>query len=305
MTDADVDGAHIRTLLLTLLARKMKPLFDQGRIYIAQPPLYKIKKGKTEKYIANDFELSRFLTSSFFESNEIQSDNRLLKTETSSKILLNYSLIDTIIKNVSKSKDKTILKSMAIIPPLDDQSLNNKKKLPSYVDSLSSLVSAISPINITYELSLSELDDDSFDINILKRVNGVIDTTIAPINKKFFYSKTYESLLKLELHKYFGSSMILKNESKEYSFTHLHELCDNAFLSARKSISLQRYKGLGEMNPSQLAETTMNPTTRSLLQVSQIEDDEYAIFDTLMGDDVEKRREFIVSSASAVDIVDV
>ena len=96
-----------------------------------------------------------------------------------------------------------------------------------------------------------------------------------------------------------------KNRDVEINFNHLFELCEHAYLSARKSISLQRYKGLGEMNPSQLAETTMNPETRSLLQVSQIDDDDYAIFDTLMGDDVEKRRDFIVSSANAVENVDV
>ena len=107
------------------------------------------------------------------------------------------------------------------------------------------------------------------------------------------------------MHNHYGCSIVLKDANDENSFSHLYEFCEFAFTSARKSISLQRYKGLGEMNPSQLAETTMNPSTRSLLQVSQIEDDEYEIFDTLMGDDVEKRREFIVSSASAVDNVDV
>ena len=98
---------------------------------------------------------------------------------------------------------------------------------------------------------------------------------------------------------------MLKSDNSDVPFEHPHQFCDYAFTSARKSISLQRYKGLGEMNPSQLAETTMNPQTRSLLQVSQIDDDDYVIFDTLMGDDVEKRRDFIVSSANAVENVDV
>ena len=126
MTDADVDGAHIRTLLLTLLARKMKPLFDQGRIYIAQPPLYKIKKGKSEKYIANDFELNRFLTTSFFDSNNLFSDNKPVPVTDSQSILLNYSMIDNILKKVSKSKDKYILKSMAFINPINVRRYRSK-----------------------------------------------------------------------------------------------------------------------------------------------------------------------------------
>lgn len=308
MTDADVDGAHIRTLLLTLLARKMKPLFDQGRIYIAQPPLYKIKKGKSEKYIANDFELNKYLTTSFFDSNNLFSDKKPVPVSDSQLILLNYSKIDNILKNVSKSKDKYILKSMAFINPInaDDTHQNdNLDAISEYIKSLSHLVNIISPINFTYDLTLNELDDNSYEIKISKKVNGVPDTSVSPINKKFFSSKTYHSLVKLNLYQLSNKPILLKSENTESSFDYLHQLCDHAFTSARKAISLQRYKGLGEMNPSQLAETTMNPQTRSLLQVSQIDDDDYAIFDTLMGDDVEKRRDFIVSSANAVENVDV
>ena len=308
MTDADVDGAHIRTLLLTLLARKMKPLFDQGRIYIAQPPLYKIKKGKSEKYIANDFELNRFLTTSFFDNNKLFYDNKPVPVSDSQPILLNYSMIDSILKNVSKSKDKYILKSMAFINPInaDDTDQNdNLDAMSEYIESLCDLANIISPINFTYDLTLNELDDNSYEIIISKKVNGVPDTSVSPINKKFFSSKTYHSLVKLDLYHLSNKSILLKSDNYEASFDYLHQFCDYAFRSARKAISLQRYKGLGEMNPSQLAETTMNPQTRSLLQVSQIDDDDYAIFDTLMGDDVEKRRDFIVSSANAVENVDV
>tara|TARA_B100000401_G_C52262230_1_gene464836 strand:+ start:18 stop:353 length:336 start_codon:yes stop_codon:yes gene_type:complete len=111
--------------------------------------------------------------------------------------------------------------------------------------------------------------------------------------------------MKLNLYQLSDKPVLLKSDNSDVPFEHLHQFCDYAFTSARKSISLQRYKGLGEMNPSQLAETTMNPRTRSLLQVSQIDDDDYDIFDTLMGDDVEKRRDFIVSSANSVENVDV
>ena len=305
MTDADVDGAHIRTLLLTLLARKMKPLFDQGRIYIAQPPLYKIKKGKSEKYIANDFELNRFLTMSFFDNNNLFFNKKPVPSTESQLVLLNYSLIDNILKKVSKSKDKYILKSMAFLNPISGDDVDNLDAISQYIKTLTKLVSIISPINVSYDLSLNELDDDSYEIIISKKVNGVHDTSVASINKKFFFSKTYLSLVKLNLYQFSNKPIMLKSEATEVSFDYLHEFCDYAFSSARKSISLQRYKGLGEMNPSQLAETTMNPKTRSLLQVSQIENEAYEVFDVLMGDDVEKRRDFIVSSAADAENVDV
>ena len=305
MTDADVDGAHIRTLLLTLLARKMKPLFDQGRIYIAQPPLYKIKKGKSEKYISNDFELNQFLVSSFFESTSLEVDGKKISEETSISTLVNYFKIHSITKNASKSKDKIILKCMSFLKPLSDNTISNLKHIESYINEMSSILKVISPVNVTYALTYEPLVDDSFQIHIEKRVNGIIDPTISPINKKFFFSKTYESLIKLDLHRMYDKKMVLKKDNEEKKFSYIFELCDYVYTTARSSISLQRYKGLGEMNPSQLAETTMNPSTRSLLQVSQINDEDYVIFDTLMGDDVEKRRDFIVSSANVVETVDV
>ena len=197
---------------------------------------------------------------------------------------------------------------MAFINPInaDDTDQNgNLDAISEYIKSLCKLVNIISPINFSYDLALNELDDNSYEIIISKKVNGVPDTSVSPINKKFFSSKTYHSLIKLNLYQFSNKPILLKSDNSEASFDYLHQLCDHAFTSARKAISLQRYKGLGEMNPSQLAETTMNPETRSLLQVLQIDDDDYVIFETLMGDDVEKRRDFIVSSANAVENVDV
>ena len=305
MTDADVDGAHIRTLLLTLLARKLKPLFDEGRIFIAQPPLYKIKKGKTEKYISNDEELNMFLSTSFFDNKHIISEKNKINSQESSNVLINYSRIPSILKNISKSKDKIVLKAMSFIPTLSTKNKNNTSELDKYIQYLADAVRLLSPINITYKFSYEILEHESFQINIIKKVNGIVDPTILPINKKFFSSQTYINLMSINLYKYHSKQLSLVGDSLNESFSSMHELCEYALETSRKSISLQRYKGLGEMNPSQLAETTMNPKTRSLLQVAQIPDDDYTVFDTLMGEDVEKRREFIVASSNMLDHVDV
>jgi len=306
MTDADVDGAHIRTLLLTLLARKLKPLFDEGRIFIAQPPLYKIKKGKTEKYISNDEELNTFLSTSFFDHKYIISENNKINPQESSNVLINYSRIPSILKNISKSKDKIVLKAMSFIPTLSVKNKkNNTTDLDKYIQYLADTVRLLSPINITYKFSYEILEHESFQINIIKKVNGIVDPAVLPINKKFFSSQTYINLMSINLYKFHRKQLSLVGDSLNESFSSMHELCEYALETSRKSISLQRYKGLGEMNPSQLAETTMNPKTRSLLQVAQIPDDDYTVFDTLMGEDVEKRREFIVASSNMLDHVDV
>ena len=305
MTDADVDGAHIRTLLLTLLARKLKPLFDEGRVFIAQPPLYKIKKGKSEKYISNDEELNMFLSTSFFDSKHIVSNNTELDSQESSNVLINYSSIASTLKNISKLKDKIVLKAMSFIPPLSIENQNDSQVLNKYIQHLGEAVRALSPINIAYTFSHDILEHESFQINIIKKVNGIVDPTILPINKKFFSSQTYKNLMSKDLYKFHNKQLSLVGESINETFSNMYELCEYALETSRRAISLQRYKGLGEMNPSQLAETTMNPETRSLLQVAQIPDEDYSVFDTLMGEDVEKRRDFIVASSNLLEHVDV
>ena len=303
MTDADVDGAHIRTLLLTLLARKMKPLFDQGRVYIAQPPLYKIKKGKSEKYISNDIELYNYLADIYFDSNDLYAGKSKIDKNTASSILTNYRKVDTILMNISKSKDRELLKSMSFLPPLVASA--SVDEISKYLSSLEEIVNSNTPINCSYVLNYETLANDSFQVVVDKKVNGISDLSILPLNKKFFSSKIYNHLMELNLYNYSSEALSLKSESSTNHFANVAKLCDHAFLSSRKLISLQRYKGLGEMNPDQLAETTMNPKTRSLLQVSQIDDADYTVFETLMGDDVAKRRDFIVSSANTVESVDV
>ena len=138
-------------------------------------------------------------------------------------------------------------------------------------------------------MSLNELDESSFEISIKLWCSN----TVFFIDK---FSQTHTSLMKLELYNYNGGSISLKSNDESLNFEYLYQLCDHAYTSARKSISLQRYKGLGKMIHHSLLKL-LNPETRSLLQVSQIDDEDYIIFDTLMGDDVEKRRDFIVSSA--------
>jgi len=303
MTDADVDGAHIRTLLLTLLARKMKPLFDQGRIYIAQPPLYKIKRGKSEKYISNDIELNNYLSDIYFDSNEFHVGKTKIDKKAASSILVNYRNVETILLNVSKSKDRDLLKSMSLLPPLDTS--KSESAVSAYLSKLTDIVNINTPINCSYSLSYQSLEDNSFQIVVNKKVNGIPDISAQPLNKKFFSSKIYNHLMSLNLHKYSNEPLTIKSESTTNTFPNIAKLCEYAFSSSRKLITLQRYKGLGEMNPEQLAETTMNPKTRSLLQVSQIDDADYSVFETLMGDDVAKRRDFIVTSANTVENIDI
>ena len=305
MTDADVDGAHIRTLLLTLLARKLKPLFDEGRVFIAQPPLYKIKKGKSENYISNDEQLNTFLSRSFFEGKYIAFDKSQLDSKESADVLINYSRIQSILRSVNKTKDKAVLKAMAFIPPLSIDSDNVALALETYIQCLSDTLKFLSPINIVYNFSFDILEHESFQINIVKKVNGIVDPTVLPINKKFFSSQTYINLMSLTLYMFHNKQLSIVDDSIAESFSNIYDLCHHALETSRRSISLQRYKGLGEMNPSQLAETTMNPETRSLLQVAQIPEEDYSVFDTLMGEDVEKRRDFIVASSNMIDHVDV
>jgi hypothetical protein len=141
-----------------------------------------------------------------------------------SDLLISYSKIASVIKHVNRTKDKTILKCLSLIPPLSDQSEHNEKDLNNYISLLEKMLKIISPINISYSLSYERLEHQSFQINVVKKVNGVIDPSIAPINKKFFSSQTYKNLILLNMHKFYDGKVTLQQESGNVEYEHVHKV---------------------------------------------------------------------------------
>ena len=306
MTDADVDGAHIRTLLLTLFQTKMKPLFEHGNIYIAQPPLYKIKKGKTQKYLKDDEGLSDFINHDISSTYKIITNKLELGQEDSYKLLSSYSKMKEVLSQFSSKRDRLLLHYLAFFEPMTTEILHNKEQIKKWCKSFQTYLNANIPINITFEIKTNtEISEDkSYSILISKKANGV-NTALEPLHKHFFSSDSYIDLSNLALNLY-GKSDFSYNDSNGGSNNNLtlSDCFDILIQASKKTITLQRYKGLGEMNPNQLEETTMNPKSRSLLRVLPL-DEGNQVFEELMGDDVEMRKQFIKSKALSVKNLDI
>ena len=307
MTDADVDGAHIRTLLLTLFETKMKPLIDNGHVFIAQPPLYKMKKGKSEKYLKDDAELSYFINNDISSTYKLSIDSKDCDQELANKLLNTYSSIDNIIDQFSSKRDKYILHNMAFFESLNIETLKSKKLLMSWCLSFTEYININTPINLSFDLSPSEelSEEKYYLINISKISNGVI-TTQDPLDRHFFSSDAYIDLVGLGFGVYAKSIFTYTDSSsntKSASYN-LTECFDKLISLSKGSITLQRYKGLGEMNPNQLEETTMNVKSRTLLKVLPLEDGNQVVVE-LMGDDVEMRKQFIKQKYSSVKNLDI
>ena len=307
MTDADVDGAHIRTLLLTLFETKMKPLIDNGHVFIAQPPLYKMKKGKSEKYLKDDAELSHFINNDISSTYKLSIDSNECDQELANKLLNTYSSIDNIIDQFSSKRDKYILHNMAFFESLSIETLKSKKLLMSWCLSFTEYININTPINLSFDLSPSEeLSEEKYHlINISKTSNGVI-TKQDPLDRHFFSSDAYIDLVGLGFGVYSKSVFTYADSSSNtrsdnYSLT---DCFDKLISLSKGSITLQRYKGLGEMNPNQLEETTMNVKSRTLLKVLPLEDGNQVVVE-LMGDDVEMRKQFIKQKYSSVKNLDI
>ena len=306
MTDADVDGAHIRTLLLTLFQTKMKPLFEHGNIYIAQPPLYKIKKGKTQKYLKDDEGLSDFINHDISSTYKIITNKLELGQEDSYKLLSSYSKMKEVLSQFSSKRDRLLLHYLAFFEPMTTEILHNKEQIKKWCKSFQTYLNANIPINITFEIKPNtEISEDkSYSILISKKANGV-NTALEPLHKHFFSSDSYIDLSNLALNLY-GQSDFSYDDSNGGSDNNLtlSGCFDILIQASKKTITLQRYKGLGEMNPNQLEETTMNPKSRSLLRVLPL-DEGNQTFEELMGDDVEMRKQFIKSKALSVKNLDI
>ena len=295
MTDADVDGSHIRTLLLTFFYRQMPELVEAGHIFIAQPPLYKVSKGKKDVYLKDDSALTDFLLERISDNYTLNtSKTASMKSTEFSELLKSFKNFEelTTIPDLNISFD--FLMTLLKVKPFPKKT--SEKELKNWVNSFNK-------ISETNNLAI----DEKLKNIICTRTkfgNSIVD--LIPIS--FFKSKNYKLVLtyqdkskKVKL----GTSSITKNENFEI-IEDLFQTLKTLMEDVRKTLNIQRYKGLGEMNPDQLWETTMNPVGRRLVQVKIDDADEASdLFEQLMGDNVETRREFIEANVNLVGNIDI
>lgn len=309
MTDADVDGSHIRTLLLTFFYRQTRELIERGYIYIAQPPLYKVKQGKQEQYVKDDDALFEYLTHSalngaaFYPSQEAPA----ITSKALENLVIQYRSAEKIIKRHSRRYPVEIIKRMMYLPLLQSVSFSQENVMESWASQL--------------QLSLHQLDSKTqhFVVDVIHNQeagNFVPRVTITQhgissqivLTYEWFLSKDYKELAGLgnQLIGLIEDGARITRGEKTKSIDNFEDAIVWLMEEAKRGQSIQRYKGLGEMNPEQLWETTMDPLVRRMLQVT-IEDAVAAdeIFTTLMGDNVEPRREFIEANALEAENIDI
>lgn len=307
MTDADVDGSHIRTLLLTFFYRQMKELIEEGHVYIAQPPLYKVKKGKSERYVKDDIELNAYLLEQALTGAELFLDQqgKSLGKEAFSELAKSYMAAQSLIARLSKRYQLSTVEELINLPQLNKEMLSEQDKLRAWADRLQALLNAKANAATEFTIDLVERDL-GYALNIKQSVHGV--STDMFIEPEFFHSAEYQFLGEIgtRLDGLIGEEAYITRGEKKSVAVDFKSVMSWLMDEAKKGQAIQRYKGLGEMNPEQLAETTLNPDTRRLLQV-RIEDAVAAdeVFTTLMGDQVEPRRDFIEGNALAVTNLDV
>jgi DNA gyrase subunit B len=301
MTDADVDGAHIRTLLLTFFYRQMPMLIEKGYIYVAQPPLYKVKSGKEERYLKDELELKQHQLRRALHSAVLNPGNGAapLSGEALEKIASDYLNTEATIERLSIAMDPSVLRSMLSMTSI---SLADKE---GATQAAKDFHVALAPHPPKAHIE-RDPTSDGWRLRLEKIVHGNKVETV--IDHAFLESGDYAQIAKtaLMLRGLIGEDAQVKRGETVRSVHSLKEGLDWLLAEAKGGMSIQRYKGLGEMNPEQLWETTMDPTQRILLKV-QIEDAISAgeIFTTLMGDEVEPRRQFIETNALRVSNLDV
>ena len=316
MTDADVDGSHIRTLLLTFFYRQMPALIERGHIYIAQPPLYKIKKGKQEVYVKDDAELTSHLLNAAIDgaSLHVNAEAPPLSGAALETLAKEHMKVENIISRLSNRYDETVLRTLSKLPEITEAVLEDLDALEEWTTQLSAALPnesgdrAMSGNGGAYVADLDRGDGEGEGVRVAirKMQHGVSATRYIP--REFFDTNEYRHIMSLaaKLKEMLGDGAYVERGEKRLAVNTFAEVSDWMMNEARKGQSIQRYKGLGEMNPEQLWDTTVNPETRRLMQV-KVEDAVKAdeIFTTLMGDQVEPRREFIEKNAVMVSNLDI
>ncbi|TCS70734.1 DNA gyrase subunit B [Sulfuritortus calidifontis] len=303
MTDADVDGSHIRTLLLTFFYRQMPELVERGHIYIAQPPLYKVKQGKSETYLKDDHELRQYLLREALKSGQLlpAKDAEPLAAESFEQIAREFLLAEAVIDRLARRMDAGLLYALLALPSADLTSKDGAKAASAALSK--ELTRLGTPAKITAEY---DEENEFYKLLVVKTRHGITFTT--ELDHEFFHSGDYAQLHKVAqvLDGLIGKGAEIRRGEAKRAIADFKEGIDWLLGEVKKNLGIQRYKGLGEMNPEQLWETTMDPAVRRLMKV-QIEDaiasDE--IFTTLMGEEVEPRRRFIETNALGVRNLDV
>ena len=310
MTDADVDGSHIRTLLLTFFYRQMPELIERGYVYIAQPPLYKIKKGKQEQYVKDDVSLNAMLLNSAIDKAQlyVNPDAPPLGGPALESLANDYMAVMASIRRLSRRYDVAILERMIYLSPLDEDSQNNLPLVTDWFTELQARINASLGSGQRYECSVEACEGEpGFVATISKWTHGIIASE-QTYGVEFFNTVEYEQMMALgqQLDGLLSDGAYVQRGERRTDVSSFKQALSWLMEEAKRGQYIQRYKGLGEMNPEQLWETTLDAENRRLLQV-QIEDAVGAddIFTTLMGDQVEPRRDFIEQNALLVSNLDV
>jgi DNA gyrase subunit B len=306
MTDADVDGSHIRTLLLTFFFRQMPELITRGYVYIAQPPLYKVKQGKSERYIKDEGELQNHLLESALDGTALRTAATTIQGKELAGLCQNHLAMEQVIRRLARRYDSKLLHKLIYLPTLTPTLLKSKKQCDAYAAELLGRLNA-DQNGARYQVSPGvDKRNNLHELVVARSEHGTM--TQNRIDADFIASREYGELRTFgeRMESLFTGEVVIQRGDKSLGVTSFDAALEWMMSEARRGQSIQRYKGLGEMNPEQLWETTMDPAVRRLLKVN-MEDAVGAdeVFSMLMGDEVEPRREFIEKNALDVANLDV
>ena len=302
MTDADVDGAHIRTLLLTFFYRQMPELVERGHIYIAQPPLYKVTKGRNKQYLKDDHELNELLlTQALDDANlHLAADAPAITKEAFEALAREHGQIENLIKRLHRY-DSRVLHALIEAPELTRATFADAHALQEWLAAYQRQLDRFAEAGIALRAEILPGEVARINVRIEQHANlsqNTFDPNFADSNE-YRHINTFGKKVRGLL----GDGAYFQNSKERLEVEHFHQVINALLAEGKKAYDIQRYKGLGEMNPDQLWETTLDPAVRRMLQV-QLKDARLAdeIFTTLMGEEVEPRRAFIEDNANSANI---
>ena len=309
MTDADVDGSHIRTLLLTFFFRHMRELIENGHIFIAQPPLYKVNKGKAEEYLKDDMSLTHYLTNKALEdaSLHINADAPAIQGVALEALVRSFQEVSGMIERLSMIYPREVLQAMVYTGEFGSELLTNVDAMKNWCNDIEEKLKYAENGTRRYGVEIFEDQERRIFLPMVEVIAHGVSHTYT-ISRDFFTSNEYESIVALghRLRGLIEEGAFIQRGDKKKEISSFEDALQWLMGESRRGINTQRYKGLGEMNPEQLWETTMDPANRRMLRVT-IDDAITAdqMFTTLMGDNVEPRREFIDTNALSVVNLDI